>query len=128
MTDRNSDNGQSGLTGVILAVEQFNRQGGREGQMVELVTKDDAQNPATAQQSSRELVAAKVEESVEITSFYFEPADKGPILAAEPGQYIGMKLILDGEEIVCPWAEIAEKKTSISFEPGIISGLFLCNC
>ena len=61
LTDRNSDNGQSGLNGVILAVEQFNRQGGREGQMVELVTKDDAQNPATAQQSSRELVAAKVE-------------------------------------------------------------------
>jgi nitric oxide dioxygenase len=42
---------------------------------------------------------AKVEESAEITSFYFEPVDKGPILAAEPGQYIGMKLILDGEEI-----------------------------
>ncbi len=41
----------------------------------------------------------RVEESGEITSFYFEPADKGPILAAEPGQYIGMKLILDGEEI-----------------------------
>ena len=61
LTDRNSDNGQSGLNGVTLAVEQFNRQGGREGQMVELVIKDDAQNPETAQQSSRELVAAKVE-------------------------------------------------------------------
>ncbi|MCW3779872.1 FAD-binding oxidoreductase, partial [Levilactobacillus namurensis] len=45
------------------------------------------------------IVAAKVQESAEITSFYFEPADKGPILAAEPGQYIGMKLILNGEEI-----------------------------
>jgi nitric oxide dioxygenase len=45
------------------------------------------------------IVVAKVDESEEITSFYFEPADKGPILAAEPGQYIGMKLILDGEEI-----------------------------
>ncbi|MGF6152281.1 NO-inducible flavohemoprotein [Pseudomonas fluorescens] len=44
-------------------------------------------------------LAKRVEESAEITSFYFEPADKGPILAAEPGQYIGMKLILDGEEI-----------------------------
>lgn len=41
----------------------------------------------------------RVEESAEITSFYFEPADKGPILAAEPGQYIGMKLFLDAEEI-----------------------------
>ncbi len=44
-------------------------------------------------------LAKRVEESGEITSFYFEPADKGPILAAEPGQYIGMQLILDGEEI-----------------------------
>ncbi|APC17630.1 nitric oxide dioxygenase [Pseudomonas frederiksbergensis] len=49
---------------------------------------------------AREFTLAKrVDESAEITSFYFEPADKGPILAAEPGQYIGMKLILDGEEI-----------------------------
>ena len=61
LTDRNSDNGQSGLNGVTLAMEQFNRQGGLAGQMVELVAKDDAQNPETAQQSSRELVAAKVE-------------------------------------------------------------------
>jgi nitric oxide dioxygenase len=44
-------------------------------------------------------VAAKVQESAEITSFYFEPTDKGQILAAEPGQYIGMRLILDDEEI-----------------------------
>ncbi|WP_339547834.1 NO-inducible flavohemoprotein [Pseudomonas sp. RA_35y_Pfl2_P32] len=45
------------------------------------------------------ILTQRVEESAEITSFYFEPADKGPILAAEPGQYIGMKLLLDGEEI-----------------------------
>nr|BFD44191.1 NO-inducible flavohemoprotein [Pseudomonas sp. FFPRI_1] len=41
----------------------------------------------------------KVEESAEITSFYFEPLDQGPILAAEPGQYIGLQLFIDGEEI-----------------------------
>ncbi|MEZ1319077.1 NO-inducible flavohemoprotein [Pseudomonas fluorescens] len=45
------------------------------------------------------IVADKVQESSEIVSFYFEPADKGLILAAEPGQYIGMQLFLDGEEI-----------------------------
>ncbi|PMY61847.1 MULTISPECIES: NO-inducible flavohemoprotein [Pseudomonas] len=39
------------------------------------------------------------QESAEITSFYFEPVDNGPILAAEPGQYIGMQLFLEGEEI-----------------------------
>lgn len=61
LTDRNSDNGQAGLNGVILAVEQFNRNGGVDGRRVELVAKDDAQNKATAAQSSQELVAAKVE-------------------------------------------------------------------
>ncbi|MEB0044903.1 MULTISPECIES: NO-inducible flavohemoprotein [unclassified Pseudomonas] len=44
-------------------------------------------------------VVDRVEESAEIVSFYLEPADNGPLLAAEPGQYIGMKLVLDGEEI-----------------------------
>lgn len=38
-------------------------------------------------------------ESDEIISFYFAPVDNGPILAAAPGQYIGMKLVLDGEEV-----------------------------
>jgi branched-chain amino acid transport system substrate-binding protein len=61
LSDRNSDNGQAGLKGVTLAVEQFNREGGLDGRMVELIAKDDAQNRETAAQSSRELVAAKVE-------------------------------------------------------------------
>lgn len=61
LTDRNSDNGQSGLNGVILAVEQFNRAGGLDGRMVELIAKDDAQSKETAAKSSQELVGAKVE-------------------------------------------------------------------
>lgn len=61
LSDRNSDNGQSGLNGVILAVEQFNRAGGLDGRMVELIAKDDAQNKETAAKSARELVDAKVE-------------------------------------------------------------------
>lgn len=61
LTDRNSDNGQSGLNGVILAVEQFNRAGGLEGRMVELMVRDDAQNKETAAKSATELVNAKVE-------------------------------------------------------------------
>lgn len=43
-------------------------------------------------------LVAKVEESSEIVSFYFEPEDGGAILAAEPGQYIGLQLFIDGEE------------------------------
>ena len=61
LSDRNSDNGQAGLNGVVLAVEQFNREGGLDGRLVELVVRDDAQNPATAKKSAQELVAAKVE-------------------------------------------------------------------
>ncbi|MDD2057403.1 NO-inducible flavohemoprotein [Pseudomonas sp. GD03860] len=40
----------------------------------------------------------RVEESSEIVSFYFAPADGGAILKAEPGQYIGLQLFIDGEE------------------------------
>src|SRR5690349_3966614 len=45
------------------------------------------------------VVARKVKESDEITSFYLRPADGGALLEFHPGQYIGLKLIVDGEEI-----------------------------
>ena len=61
LSDRNSDNGQSGQNGVILAIEQFNRAGGLHGRMVELVSRDDAQHRETAARSAHELVAARVE-------------------------------------------------------------------
>jgi len=44
-------------------------------------------------------VARKVRESDEITSFYLRPADGGKLLAFHPGQYIGMRLDVDGEEV-----------------------------
>ncbi|MDD1014989.1 NO-inducible flavohemoprotein [Pseudomonas rubra] len=40
----------------------------------------------------------RVEESSEIVSFYFAPVDGGAILQAEPGQYIGLQLVIDGQE------------------------------
>lgn len=61
LSDRNSDNGQAGLDAVILAVEEFNRAGGANGRLVELLPQDDAQNPDTAARAARELVQAKVE-------------------------------------------------------------------
>ncbi|MBN3754922.1 NO-inducible flavohemoprotein [Paraburkholderia sp. Tr-20389] len=45
------------------------------------------------------VVARKVKESDEITSFYLRPADGGDVLEFQPGQYIGLRLIVDGEEI-----------------------------
>jgi nitric oxide dioxygenase len=68
-------------------------------------------------------VAAKVPESAEITSFYFEPADGQPILAFTAGQYIGMQLFLNGEEIRRNYSLSAlagnnQYRISVKREPG----------
>jgi nitric oxide dioxygenase len=44
-------------------------------------------------------VASKVPESEEITSFYLRPDDGGELLAFQPGQYIGVRLYINGEEV-----------------------------
>lgn len=43
-------------------------------------------------------IARKVPESAEITSFYLEPVDGGEVVAHAPGQYIGLRLQIDGAE------------------------------
>jgi nitric oxide dioxygenase len=45
------------------------------------------------------IVARKERESDEITSFYLRPADGGALLEFQPGQYIGLKLTVNGEEV-----------------------------
>lgn len=44
-------------------------------------------------------VVRKDVESAEITSFYFAPVDEGEVLQHQPGQYIGLRLNLDGSEV-----------------------------
>jgi nitric oxide dioxygenase len=44
-------------------------------------------------------VARKVAESDEITSFYLEPEDGQAVLKAAPGQYIGVRVTVDGKEM-----------------------------
>ncbi|NQE47149.1 NO-inducible flavohemoprotein [Herbaspirillum rubrisubalbicans] len=44
------------------------------------------------------VVTRKVAESEEITSFYFMPQDGGALLDFEPGQYIGLRMVVDGLE------------------------------
>lgn len=44
-------------------------------------------------------VARKVPESTEITSFYLEPEDGGALADFRPGQYLGLRLVVNGEEI-----------------------------
>lgn len=43
-------------------------------------------------------VARKVKESEEITSFYLSPMDDKAVLDFRPGQYLGLKLQIDGSE------------------------------
>lgn len=44
-------------------------------------------------------VARKAAESAEITSFYLEPQDGGALASFAPGQYIGLRLVVNGQEI-----------------------------
>jgi nitric oxide dioxygenase len=46
------------------------------------------------------FVAKKVEESDVITSFYLKPKDEGNVPTYQPGQYITVRLRVDGEEYV----------------------------
>lgn len=60
---------------------------------------EKAQAPGGWRGAREFTLVDKVQESAEITSFYFEPLDRGPILATEPGQYIGLQLFIEGEEV-----------------------------
>ena len=44
-------------------------------------------------------MARKVAESAEITSFYLEPQDGGALADFEPGQYVGLRLLVNGQEL-----------------------------
>lgn len=43
-------------------------------------------------------LARREQESADIVSFYFAPVDGQPVLKAEPGQYIGLQVFVDGSE------------------------------
>ncbi|MSN24988.1 MAG: ABC transporter substrate-binding protein [Geobacter sp.] len=61
LSGRVSDLGGSGRNGVQLAVEQRNAAGGLNGQPVELVVRDDEQNPETAKKVAGELIGQGIE-------------------------------------------------------------------
>lgn len=44
-------------------------------------------------------VARKVPESAEITSFYLEPVDGQAVADFTPGQYLGLRLVIEGQEV-----------------------------
>lgn len=68
-------------------------------------------------------VVRKVVESEEITSFYLQPVDAGPVLASHAGQYIGLRVIIDGEEARRNYSLSAESREheyriSVKRQPG----------
>ncbi|PUA43864.1 NO-inducible flavohemoprotein [Pseudomonas protegens] len=72
----------------------------------------------------------KVQESAEITSLYFAPLDQGPILAAEPGQYIGLQLFIDGQEVrrnysLSALSNQGQYRISVKREPGGVASNYL---
>jgi nitric oxide dioxygenase len=61
---------------------------------------DEREQAAGGWRGARKFVVVRKQtESDEITSFYFEPQDGKPLLAFEPGQFIGLRVVVDGEEM-----------------------------
>jgi len=94
------------LGSEIATPEVMSAWGAAYGQLADIligaeaaIYDEKAQAPGGWRGARAFLLVKRVEESDEIISFYFAPVDNGPILAAAPGQYIGLKLVLDGEEV-----------------------------
>lgn len=114
----------------IATDEVINAWGNAYGQLADIligaeksIYDEKAQAPGGWRGARAFKVVAKVPESAEITSFYFAPADGQPILAFTAGQYIGMQLFLDGEEIRRNYSLSAlavdnQYRISVKREPG----------
>lgn len=61
LSGRVADLGEAGRNGAQIAVEEVNRAGGIDGRQVELIVRDDAQNPERAIAAIKELIGARVE-------------------------------------------------------------------
>lgn len=75
-------------------------------------------------------VSRKVAESSEIASFYLEPVDGKPVIAHQPGQYIGVRLHVNGAEIRRNYSLSAPSsgcglRISVKREPGGVASTYL---
>ncbi len=72
-------------------------------------------------------VIEKKAESTEITSFVLAPVDRGAVLNYQPGQYLGLKLVINGQEVRRNYSlsQMADGRTlriSVKREPnGVVS-------
>jgi nitric oxide dioxygenase len=84
---------------------------------------DRAKAPGGWRGNRRFRVARKIVESDEITSFHLRAADGAALLGFEPGQYIGLRAVVDGEELRRNYSLSAaprpdEYRISVKREPG----------
>lgn len=75
-------------------------------------------------------LARKVVESAEITSFYLEPQDGGELVSFQPGQYIGLRMVVNGQEIRRNYSLSAapngkDLRISVKREPGGVASGYL---
>ncbi|WP_373386700.1 NO-inducible flavohemoprotein [Pseudomonas alcaligenes] len=104
--------------------------GAAYGQLAELligaeeeVYAANARAPGGWRGGRRFRVVRRQAESEEITSFHLQPSDGGALLDFAPGQYIGLRLLLDGEELrrnysLSAAANGREYRISVKREPG----------
>ncbi|WP_326535225.1 NO-inducible flavohemoprotein [Pseudorhodoferax sp.] len=84
---------------------------------------DNAQAPGGWRGARAFRVAKKQRESAEITSFHLVPADGGPLLDFQPGQFLGLRLVVGGQEIRRNYSLSAapdgrQYRISVKREPG----------
>jgi nitric oxide dioxygenase len=75
-------------------------------------------------------IARKVSESAEITSFILAPVDGGAVIAYQPGQYLGLRLNIGGQEVRRNYSlsQMANGRTlriSVKREPGGVVSNYL---
>ena len=75
-------------------------------------------------------VARKVAESDEIASFHLLPVDGGAVVAHQPGQYVGLRLDIDGQDVRRNYSLSAASdgvgyRISVKREPGGLVSTFL---
>ena len=75
-------------------------------------------------------LARRERESDEITSFFLEPVDGQPVVRHRPGQYLGLRLMVDGQEVrrnysLSAAADGRGYRISVKREPGGLVSNFL---
>jgi len=73
LSGRVADLGEAGRNGAQIAVEEVNRAGGIDGRRVELIVRDDAQNPEKAISTSSGMAKPPLCQQIDSSKFMTQP-------------------------------------------------------